>query len=132
MMMVSASSLRTRAYSIRHEPFCSPRASSLLIERRTQNAERRTQNVEVVFFLNSAFCILRSAFISLFRRDQVREQLVRPRHACRQLAEPVVRGIDVDALSISRVQLAAEFLRLAGIVRHQRRLVARVPVAREI
>src|SRR5213075_2799047 len=50
------------------------------------------------------------------RRNQIREQPVRARHAGRQLPEPGERGVDDRALAVVRVDLAAAASRLAGIV----------------
>src|SRR5690349_9867620 len=66
------------------------------------------------------------------RRNEIREQLVRPRHPCRQLPEPGIRRIDEHALAVVRVELPAGLRRLAGVVRGHDRLVPRVPVARVV
>src|SRR5260221_14576046 len=66
------------------------------------------------------------------RRNKVDEQLVSTGYAGRELAEPGVARVDVDAFAHVHEQLAARLRILAGVVRCHHGIVLRVPLLREV
>src|SRR4051795_8230687 len=68
----------------------------------------------------------------LLSRYEIDKQLVRARHARRQLPEPGVARVDVDTLAVPREELAARLRLFSRIGRGHHRLVLRVPLFREV
>src|SRR5580692_10795232 len=64
--------------------------------------------------------------------EHVREQAIRARDACGQLAEPGIGRENVDSFSEAQIQLAAGVRLFALIVRFENALILRVPFACEV
>src|SRR6266481_489156 len=74
---------------------------------------------------SDSFCFVPGA-------DQIYEQANRARHACGELGEEGVSGVDISALAVVSDEQAAVLRRLAGIVRGEQRLKVVVPLRHEI
>src|ERR1035437_1273083 len=68
----------------------------------------------------------------LLRAQQIGEQAIGPGNARRKLAEPRIRGENVDALAVARPDLPAFQRLLAGVLRGEHGLVARIPLGGEV
>src|SRR5260370_17575798 len=68
----------------------------------------------------------------LLRAEQIREQTVSAWHSGRKLAEPGIRGENVNALAIVRPDLSTLQRWLAGVVRRQNGLVSLIPLRSKV